>query len=147
MKRFSLFLSYAFCIIGFIAFLGMSIAFPICGIGCIATVANAARYAWLIYPLSYLILALVLFSDICLFLLLDSIPKERFFTDRSVRLLLCISWASILAGVLAVPLFFLFLREALFISFVALFLGTVLHVVAKVIRKANAIKEENDATI
>ena len=147
MKRFSLYLSYAFCVIGFIAFFAMSIAFPILGIGPVATVANASQYAGIIYPLSYLILALVLISDVCLFLLLESIRKERFFTEKSVCLLSGISWAAISAGILAVPLFFLFIREALFISFVALFLGVVLRVVAEVIRKANAIKEENDATI
>ena len=64
-----------------------------------------------------------------------------------MRLLLNISWAAIFAGVLAFPLFFFFIREALFIAFVALFMGVVLRVVAQVIRKANEIKEENDATI
>lgn len=147
MKRFSLILSYAFCIIGFIAFLGMSIAFPIVGIGWVATVSRAPSFTWIIYLLSYLILALVLVSDICLFLLLDSISKKRFFTERSVHLLQNISWAAIFAGILAVPLFFLFIHGALFISFVALFLGVVLRVVADVIRRANEIKEENDATI
>ncbi len=147
MRRFSIFVSYIFCLAGFLAFLAMSIAFPIFGIGSVATVANASQYGWIIYSLSYLILALVLVSDVCLFLLLDSVRKERIFTEKSVRLLLSISWASIAAGILAVPLFFLFIREALFISFVALFLGSVLRVVAEVIRKANAIKAENDATI
>lgn len=147
MKRFSLFLSYAFCIIGGLVFLGMCIAFPIIGVDRIATVPNAADHAGIIYVLSYLILALVLVSDLCLFLLLEGVRRERFFTERSVQLLRSISWAAIAAGLLAVPLFFLFLREALFIAFVALFLGAVLRVVADVIRRANEIKEENDATI
>ena len=147
MKRFSLFLSYAFCVIGFAAFLGMSIVFPIIGVNRVATVPNAADHTGIIYVLSYLILALVLVSDVCLFLLLDSIRKKRFFTERSVQLLQIISWAAIAAGLLAIPLFFLFIREALFISFVALFLGVVLRVVADVIHRANEIKEENDATI
>ena len=147
MKRFSLILSYLFCIIGFVVFLGMSVAFPIIGVNRVATVPNAADHAGIIYVLSYLILSLVLASDVCLFLLLDSIRKKRFFTERSVQLLQSISWAAIAAGLLAVPLFFLFIREALFISFVALFLGAVLRVVADVIRRANEIKEENDATI
>jgi hypothetical protein len=147
MKRFSLILSYLFCIIGFVVFLGMSVAFPIIGVNRVATVPNADDHAGIIYVLSYLILSLVLASDVCLFLLLDSIRKKRFFTERSVQLLQSISWAAIAAGLLAVPLFFLFIREALFISFVALFLGVVLRVVADVIRRANEIKEENDATI
>ncbi len=147
MKRFSLFLSYAFCIVAFLVFLGMSIALPIVGIARIATVPGATANAWIVYVLSYAILALVLFADVCLTLLIDSILRDRFFAERSVRLLMNISWAAILAGFLAVPLFFLFIREALFISFIALFLGVVLRVVADVIRKANEIKEENDATI
>lgn len=147
MKRFSLILSYAFCAVGFLTTLGMCIAFPILGVGKIATVPNAVRFSALSYLLSYLILMLVLGSDVCLFCLLNSVSKERFFTDRSVKLLTVISWASLASGILAIPLFFVFIREALFISFVALFLGSVLSVVAEVIRKANAIKEENDATI
>lgn len=147
MKRFSLFLSYAFCVVGFLMTLGMCVALPILGIEQIATVPNAARFSGVSYSFSYLILILVLGSDICLFMLLNSISKDRFFTERSVKLLSAISWASIAAGALALPLFLLFIREALFISFIALFLGSVLRVVAEVIRKANAIKEENDATI
>ena len=147
MKRFSLILSYLFSVVGFLVTLGMCAALPLLGIERIATVPNAAHSAAFVYPLSFLILLLVLGSDICLFLLLNSISKDRFFTQRSVSLLSEISWASVIAGILAIPLFFLFIREALFISFVALFLGSVLRVVAEVIRKANAIKEENDATI
>lgn len=147
MKRFSLILSYCFCIAGFLLFAGMCVALPILGVQRIATVPNAVRYACFSYPLSFLILALVLASDVCLLLLLDGIRRDRFFTAKSVRLLLLISWAAVAAGVLAVPLFFLFIREALFIAFVALFLGCILRVVAQVIKRANAIKEENDATI
>ena len=147
MKRFSFILSYSFCIAGFLVMIGMCIVFPILGIERIATVEDAAQYAWLSFPLSYLILALVLGSDVCLLLLIDSIRTDRFFTEKSVRLLLLISWAALCAGVLAIPLFFLFIREALFIAFVALFLGVVLRVVAQVIEQANTIKEENDATI
>ena len=58
-----------------------------------------------------------------------------------------ISWAAILALCIAFPLFFVVIREALFISFVALFLGVVLRVVKQVIAKATELKEENDATI
>ncbi|MBQ1631444.1 MAG: DUF2975 domain-containing protein [Clostridia bacterium] len=147
MKRFSLILSYAFCVVGFLIMLGMSIAFPFIGVGRVATVPHAEQHAWISFALSYVIIALVLASDVCLFLLLDSIRRSVFFAERSVNLLRNISWASILSGLLAVPLFFLFIREALFISFVALFLGAVLRVVSDVIRKANEIKEENDATI
>lgn len=147
MKRFSLILSYGFCIVGFLAFAGMCIALPILGIERIATVPDAVQYALISYPLIYAILALVLASDVCLLLLLDSIRRDRFFTAKSVRLLLSISWAAVAAGILAIPLFFLFIREALFIAFVALFLGCVLRVVAQVIERANMIKEENDATI
>ncbi|MBQ5992536.1 MAG: DUF2975 domain-containing protein [Clostridia bacterium] len=147
MKRFSLFLSYAFCVVGFLAVLGMCVAFPIVGVRFLATVPGAERFAFVIYLLTYLIFTLVLVADACLVRLLIGIRKNRFFNEKSVRLLLNISWAAIFAGFLAIPLFFLFIREALFISFVALFMGVVLRVVAQVIRKANEIKEENDATI
>lgn len=147
MKRFSLFLSYTFCVVGFLVVLGMCVAFPIVGIRFLATVPGAERFAFVIYLLTYLIFALVLIADVCLICLLNGIYKNRFFHEKSVRLLLNISWAAIFAGVLAFPLFFFFIREALFIAFVALFMGVVLRVVAQVIRKANEIKEENDATI
>jgi len=147
MKRFSLFLSYAFCVIAFVVFFMMCIALPVLGIERIATVPRAADHAFINYLLSYLILTLVLISDVFLFMLLYSIRRDRFFTERSVHLLQNISWAAVAAGFLAVPLFFFFIREALFISFIALFLGVVLRVVADVIERANEIKEENDATI
>lgn len=147
MKRFSLFFSYVFCIVGFLFVAALCVALPVLGFRRVATVPTAENNAWIVYLLSYLILALVFAADLCLFLLLESIRKDKFFTQRSVNLLFTISYASILAGILSVPLFFLFIREALFLAFVALFLGAVLRVVGEVIRKANEMKEENDATI
>ena len=147
MKRFSLFLSYAFCITGLIVMLFFAVAAPIFGLERIATVSLDRQNAVLAYLLSYLVIALVIVADICLFLLLRNIRRELIFTASSVTLLRIISWASILAGFIAFPLFFVFIREALFISFVALFLGVVLRVVKQVIAKATELKEENDATI
>ncbi len=147
MKRFSLFLSYAFCIAGLIVMLFFAVAAPVIGLERIATVPFEQQNIFLAYLLSYLVIALVILADICLFLLLRSIRRDAIFTHSSVTLLRVISWASILAGFLAFPLFFIFIREALFISFVALFLGVVLRVVKQVIEKATALKEENDATI
>lgn len=147
MKRFSLFLSYAFCIAGLIVMLFFAVAAPVIGPERIATVPFEQQNIFLAYLLSYLVIALVILADICLFLLLRSIRRDAIFTHSSVTLLRVISWASILAGFLAFPLFFIFIREALFISFVALFLGVVLRVVKQVIEKATALKEENDATI
>ena len=147
MKRFSLFLSYAFCIAGLIVMLFFAVAAPVIGLERIATVPFEQQNIFLAYLLSYLVIALVILADICLFLLLRSIRRDAIFTHSSVTLLRAISWASILAGFLAFPLFFIFIREALFISFVALFLGVVLRVVKQVIEKATALKEENDATI
>ena len=147
MKRFSLFLSYAFCIAGFAVVLSMCISLPILGMQKIATVPAALQFARLNYPLSYLILSLVLLSDVCLFLLLRQVRCNQIFTARSCILIRIISWSAIFAGFFAVPLFFTFIREALFIAFVALFLGVVLRVVGQVIRKATELKEENDATI
>ena len=147
MKRFSLFLSYAFCITGLVVMIGFAIAAPILRLNRLATVPAAQQHIVVAYLLSYLVIALVILADICLFLLLRNIRREAIFTQSSVTLLRVISWASIFAGFLVFPLFFIFIREALFISFVALFLGVVLRVVKQVIEKATALKEENDATI
>ena len=147
MKRFSLFLSYAFCIAGLIVMAFFAIALPVLGILRIATVPVQNQAPVISYILSYLVIALVILADVCLFLLLRNIRREAIFTHGSVMLLRVISWTSIFAGFLAFPLFFLFIREALFISFVALFLGVVLRVVKQVIEKATELKEENDATI
>ena len=147
MKRFSLFLSYAFACIGLCVILFFAGALPFVRFDAIATVPNAAQHRVPTMILCYLILALVLIADCCLILLLQNIRKGTVFSARSVQLLRIISWAAIFAGVLAFPLFFLFLRSALFITFVALFLGVVLRVVKQVIEKATLLKEENDATI
>ena len=147
MKRFSLFLSYLFAVLGFLFTLGMCIALSILGMRGIATVASADRFAILNYTLSYMILLLVLLADACLFLLLENVRQNRIFTQKSFMLLRLIAWSAILAGILSVPLFFTCIREAICIAFVALFLGFVLHVVGQVIKTATDLKEENDATI
>jgi len=147
MKRFSLFLSYAFCYVGLLVILFFAAALPSFQPLTLASVPDAERYAVATYILCYLILALVLLADICLLFLLHHVLRGTIFTKRSVQLLRVISWASILTGFLACPLFFIFSREALFVAFVALFLGVVLRVVKQVIEKATALKEENDATI
>ena len=77
MKRFSLFLSYAFCVVGFLVVLGMCVAFPIVGIRFLATVPGAERFAFVIYLLTYLIFALVLIADVCLICLLNGIYKKQ----------------------------------------------------------------------
>lgn len=147
MKRFSLILSYVFCILGFIAVLALCVILPICDMQTIASVANARQWMILNYILSYLILILVLFADVCLFFLLQNVRRDRIFTTQSGTLLRIISWASIFAGLLAFPLTLTFVRGALFVSFVGLFLGFVLRVVGQVIRRGTELKEENDATI
>ena len=147
MKRFSIFLSYAFCIAGLIVMIFFAICLPVLGIRRVSTVPVQNQAPVISYLLSYLVIALVILADVCLFLLLRNIRHEAIFTHSSVTLLRVISWTSIFAGFLAFPLFFLFIREALFISFVALFLGVVLRVVKQVIGKATELKEENDATI
>lgn len=147
MKRFSLFLSYAFAVVGLFVILFFAIALPIVRIDPLATVKDADLYRVPTFVLCYLILSLVLCADICLILLLKNVRLGAIFTKRSVTLLRIISWAAIFAGVLAVPLFFMFIRSAIFVVFVALFLGVVLRVVKQVIEKATELKEENDATI
>lgn len=147
MKRFSLFLSYAFCIAGFVAMLTVAVLMPIYGIERLATVEHAILYRLPVYLICYVILLLVLLADGCLFMLLRNIRLGTVFSKSSVTLLRIISWASIFAGFLAFPLYFFFLRSAIFVSFVGMFLGVVLRVVKQVIEKAAELKEENDATI
>lgn len=147
MKRFSLILSYLFCVLGFFSVLALCVILPISDAQKIASVASAHQWMILNYVLSYLILILVLFADICLFLLLQNVRKDRIFTTQSGMLLRMISWSSIFAGLLAFPLTFTFLYSALFVSFVGLFLGFVVRVVGQVIRRGTELKEENDATI
>ncbi|MBR4905755.1 MAG: DUF2975 domain-containing protein [Clostridia bacterium] len=147
MKRFSLILSYVFCVLGFFAVIALCIILPISDMQMIASAANARQ--WFVFNciLSYLILALVLFADVFLFILLQNVRNDRIFTTQSGTLLRLISWASIFAGLLAFPLTFTFLYSALFVSFVGLFLGFVVRVVGQVIRRGTELKEENDATI
>ena len=84
----------------------------------------------------------------CLVLLLNNVRSGAIFTSASVGYLRVISWASILAGVLAIPLCFLIEWNLLLpVAFVGLFLGVVLRVVKNVIEEGTAIKEENDSTI
>ena len=148
MKRFSLFLSYAFCIAGLIVMLFFAVAAPIFGLERIATVSLDRQNAVLAYLLSYLVIALVIVADICLFLLLRNIRRELIFTASSVTLLRIISWASILAGLAAIPLCFLLrLISVLCVAFIGFFLGVVLRVVKNVIEEGSVIKEENDSTI
>lgn len=147
MKRFSLFLSYSFCITGFVAMLTVAVLMPIYGIERLATVEHAILYQRPVYLICYVILLLVLLADGCLFMLLRNIRLGTVFSKSSVTLLRIISWASIFAGFLAFPLYFFFLRSAIFVSFVGMFLGVVLRVVKQVIEKATELKEENDATI
>ena len=147
MKRFSLILSYIFCLLGFLAVIALCVILPISDMQMIASVSDAHHWIVLNCILSYLILALVLIADVCLFFLLKNVRSDRIFTTQSGTLLRIISWASIFAGLLAFPLTFTFLYSALFVSFVGLFLGFVVRVVGQVIRRGTELKEENDATI
>ena len=147
MKRFSLILSYIFCVLGFLAVIALCVILPISDMQQIASVENTRQWFVLNCILSYLILSLVLIADVCLFFLLQNVRCDRIFTTRSGTLLRIISWSSIFAGLLAFPLTFTFLHSALFVSFVGLFLGFVVRVVGQVIRRGTELKEENDATI
>ena len=152
-RKLSVTLSYAFCGAAFVGvlLLGVLLAcghafFPDSLLSAFLTAQKKAGIS--AYVLEYLILALVLFSDVCLMLLLNHVRMGAIFTDKSVAYLRMISWASILAGVCAIPLYgMLHLLSALFVSFVAFFLGIVLRVVKNVIEEGTVIKEENDSTI
>ena len=152
-RRISVILSYGFCILALIGVCAIAVVL-VFDTALFALVNDGALFVeqthhgiWT-YLFEYLILALVAFSDICLMLLLGCVKTGKIFTDRSVQYLRYISWASILAGLCAIPLFFLLrLISLLAIAFVGFFLGVVLRVVKNVIEEGTAIKEENDWTI
>ena len=110
--------------------------------------AAQKSHAVFAFGLEFLILGLVLLSDLCLFRLLRNVSAGKIFTDGSVQYLRIISWASVLAGTAAIPLALLLgLVSLLAVSFIGFFLGIVLRVVKNVIEEGTIIKEENDGTI
>ncbi|MBR0426462.1 MAG: DUF2975 domain-containing protein [Clostridia bacterium] len=147
-RKISVMLSYIFCALSFFGVLLLAIALPFFRSANVPFLANQDRFGFWGYFLEYVILALVLISTVCLVLLLNNVRSGAIFTSASVGYLRVISWASILAGVLAIPLCFLIEWNLLLpVAFVGLFLGVVLRVVKNVIEEGTAIKEENDSTI
>ncbi|MBR0081723.1 MAG: DUF2975 domain-containing protein [Clostridia bacterium] len=147
-RRLSVTLSYICCALAFFGVLGLAIALPFFRSETVPFFANQDRFGVLNYILEYAILALVLLATVCLVLLLNNVRAGAIFTDASVQLLRVISWASLLAGAICVPLSFLIEWDVLLaIAFVGLFLGVVLRVVKNVIEEGTAIKAENDGTI
>ena len=152
-RKISVRISYVFCVAAFIGILLLGILLALGNTvfpdSLVTALFDAQKQAGVMpYVFEYSVLLLVLFSDVCLMLLLNNVRQGAIFTDRSVTYLRIISWASILAGVLNIPLFFmLHLISVLCVSFVALFLGIVLRVVKNVIEEGTVIKEENDSTI
>ena len=152
-RRVSVTLSYLFCAAAFLGIvaLGILLAFDnsLSALHSDSVLLHVqSRYRFWTFLLEYIILALVLFADICLVLLLNNVRTGSIFTDRSVQYLRLISWASVLAGAAAIPLcIFLRLLSMLCLTFIGFFLGAVLRVVKNVIEEGTAIKEENDGTI
>lgn len=147
-RRISVILSYIFCALAFFGVLGLAIMLPFFRNANVPFLANQDRFGVWGYLLEYAILALVLVATFCLVLLLNNVRGGAIFTSSSVGYLRIISWASILAGTLAIPLCFLIEWNMLLpVAFVGLFLGIVLRVVKNVIEEGTALKEENDSTI
>ncbi len=152
-RRISVTLSYLFCAIAFLGIVALGILLAFDNSLSVLHYDSAllrvqGQYRFWTYLLEYAILALVLFADICLVLVLNNVRRGSIFTDRSVQYLRLISWASVLAGAAAVPLcVFLRLPSLLCLAFIGFFLGAVLRVVKNVIEEGTAIKEENDGTI
>ena len=147
-RRISVILSYVFCALAFFGVLALGIVLPFFRSDTVPFLANQDRFGALGYVMEYAILALVLCATVCLVLLLNNVRAGQIFTVPSVQYLRVISWASILAGVLAVPLSFVIDWDMLLpVAFVGVFLGIVLRVVKNVIEEGTAIKEENDGTI
>lgn len=146
MKRFSLFLSYAFCILGFVLIALLTVAVPQCKLSFVGFCAEDYSYLWLVLSCSYVILALMAVANVCLLLLLNKVRTDAIFTNASVRLLNIISWASILAAIVAIPTCF-FMHAGIAIVFIALFLGLVIRIIKQVIGRGTMLKNEYDSTI
>lgn len=146
MKKFTLFLSYAFSAIGFVLIAALMVAAPLYRLSFITMFPIAENYFWLVLLCSYVILGLMALANVCLVLLLKNVRMDSIFTAKSVQLLRIISWASILAGVASIPLFF-FIKVAIAVTYIALFLGLVLRVIKQVIEKGTMLKDECDSTI
>lgn len=145
--KLSLILSYIFCFLGFIgSFLG---AFLIIFDMRLVRIPEGMEPSPLIVSLVCiaLLFLLVILANVLLVRLLNRVRHDEIFTEKSVSLLRSISWLSILAGLICIPLCFFWMVLPFIGLFVGLFLGLVLRVVKIVIQKATLLKEENDAVI
>lgn len=100
----------------------------------------------IIYCLSYLLLAVITFTNLLLFILLRRVQKSKVFTVISVSLIRGISWCcfGLCCIFLAIGLYF---QLSFILAFFAAFLGMCLRVVKNVIEEATIIKSENDLTV
>ena len=94
----------------------------------------------------YVGIAIALFADITLLLLLHSVRRERIFTPYCVALLRRLSWFCMGEAIVFLAVGALF-TLALFIAFIALLVGLCLRVVKNAFELAVALKEENDLTV
>lgn len=85
-------------------------------------------------------------ADGALHFLLKNVREGRIFTEQSVKYLRILSLCCILECLIFFALGFYYVMVFL-LSFAALFMGVVLHVVKNVIEEAAEIKEENDFTV
>lgn len=96
--------------------------------------------------LAYLLLAVVMFADVMLFILLLRVRKGLVFTSQSTELVRGIAWSCFLLGVVFLGLGVYF-TLAFIPAFAAAFLGICLRVVKNVLEEATEIKSENDLTV
>ncbi len=81
-----------------------------------------------------------------LYFLLKNVRDGRIFTTQSVKYLRILSYCCMAECLIFFALGFYYVMVFL-LSFAALFMGVVLHVVKNVIEEAAEIKEENDFTV
>ena len=95
---------------------------------------------------AYFILLFGLFADLLLISILRFVRKDSIFTLSTVARLRALSWAIIAVGAGFLALFYYF-QFALFVGFIAIFVGLCLRVVKNCFEDAVAIKLENDLTV
>lgn len=112
----------------------------------VSETAVSATGRAVILILSYTALAVVIFADVFMFLLLKNVRQSNIFTHSSVFLVRGVSWYCLLLSALFICLGIYF-TLAFYVAFFIAFLALCLRVVKNVLEDATAIKSENDLTV
>lgn len=112
--------------------------------GTAAPFDNAGRIA--LYSMSYLLLAVLMLTDILLFILLIRVRNRLVFTPLSISVLNAAAWSITLLAI-AFGVVGIYIHLSLVAGFLALFLSICLRVVKNVLEEAIEYKTENDYTV